>query len=595
MLCMLLTIVCAVPLQTVTVADSAVDWFAASKNVIHTFPGQGPYTGQLSSCCRAGNTPYGPLLNNANLGILLWNTVDLRRFGSNVWKNSSPVSSQVPIQRVVLGQLNQWVMGASDDDLDPLTYRLATGAEITGDATGGTHPPGFSIASGSGLISFNVPSTANAFYSTMIVISDGYCEIAVDFLMYAVQPVKYCACAPRCRTCSNNGQCAGSCTCANNNAPNFIPPSPWLSGDLPICFIPGQATSFALAAQDAIDTCNNVFIESGDLPVGAALVPRTTTYTNTRTYDFTWTPTLAQAGTYRVSFIPRDNANGIAPPTSVEIFVPASSGASALPTVTSWGPQNGESNSSAAITIDGSNFRRGIKLRCSFKKVGAPASAEVLIRPVWLNNGNRVTCIMPNETVLGGYGTRQVEVKISNFASCNMWRTLSPRFTFYGACPESTLLSGPNCSYCPAGKYQATALARDISDCSDCPAGRYGNTTGLTTPLCSGQCPPGRYGEQGSIGPQCNGTCSGGFRCPAGSSSPTAIECGAGQANPANVYCPAGSHTATTVQNGFYSTPESADPKQRSGQLPCDNTKESCVLGIRYILAETTRVCFDRL
>jgi len=493
---------------TVTVADSVADWFAATKQGTHTFPGQGPYTGQWSSCCRIGNTPAGPLLNNANAYMRQWNTVDLRRFGGNVWKNSSPVSSQVPIQTVVLGQLNQWVMGASDDDLDPLTYRLATAAEITGRSSG-SHPSGFSIAGNSGLISFNVPNRASVYYSTMIVISDGYCEIAVDFLMYAVQPVKYCACAPRCRTCSNNGQCAGSCTCANNNAPNFIPPSPWLSGGLPTCFIPGQATSFALAAQDAIDTCDNVFIASGDLPVGAALNPRTTARTNTRTYDFVWTASLAQAGTHRVSFVPLDDANGIGPPSSVELFVPSVSGGAALPNVNSWGPQNGESISSAAITMDGSNFLRGPNLRCSFKKVGAPASAEVLIRPVWLNNGNRVICVMPNEATLGNHNTRQVEIKISNFASCDVWRTLTPRFTFYDACPAGTFLSGPNCNSCPAGKYQATGNAQSASDCLDCPAGRYGATSGLTTPLCTGQCSAGYYCLQGSTRHDAS-------KCPAG-------------------------------------------------------------------------------
>lgn len=162
----------------VTVADTAADWFAASKEGTHTFPGQGPYTGQWSSCCRIGSTPAGPLTNNANQGMRMWNTVDLRTFGSNVWKNSSPVSSQVPIQTVVRSELNQWTMGSSDDDLDPLTYRLATSAEITGRSSGGSHPPGFSVASTSGLVSFNVPSSTSVYYSTMIVISDGYCEVA---------------------------------------------------------------------------------------------------------------------------------------------------------------------------------------------------------------------------------------------------------------------------------------------------------------------------------------------------------------------------------------------------------------------------------
>ncbi len=87
------------------------------------------------------------------------------------------------------------------------------------------------------------------------------------------------------------------------------------------------------------------------------------------------------------------------------------------------------------------------------------------------------------------------------------------------ACPAGTLgtfqglvsMSG-NCSgECPAGTYSLGAASR----CTPCPAGRFGNATRTTSAVCAGSCSPG-------------------FACPPGSTSPT----------PAHGECPLG-YTST--------------------------------------------------
>ena len=670
----------------------------------------------------------------------LTTTVDLRRFGSNTWKNSSPVTSQIPIQEVIAGQRNEWVMGAADDDVDPLTFSLGSASDMTGSSSDPLpHQAGASVwqvGSTSGVVAFHPPSPQNYLFCGMIKISDSYSEITVDFIMKTVQPRKYCKCTPRCQVCTSNSNCAGSCNCENNAAPVFIPPSPWVAGTgLPSCFPPGQTTTFTLGAADYIDTCDKVQVTSGDLPVGATITPQTSTPSNVKYYDFTWNPRADQSGSHRVTLVPRDDALGVGAPESISLYVPAASSLSSPPTISSWGPQSGESITATALTLDGSNFLRGPDLMCKFSYTnGAGSTHTILVRAVWLTqyNGNRVICAMPNEADLsqGNPSTsRQATVEVSNYASCDLWVNVGT-YQFFDACPPGSFLSGPNCNACPLGRYQASGNAQSAADCILCPAGRYGAVVGLTSPVCSGeciagyycppgstasnanqcpagrygdsagqqtdacsglcdagyycpsgtintnpqqlpcpagrygtpgessslcaglcsagymcpagsdsaeeqqcgavtrvcpagsgtfisvndgfystgntpttrtdqeeceagfycsggrryQCPAGRYGDQRALtSNQCTGQCDGGFICPAGSTTPTAVQCGAAVSKPATVYCPPGSTGTSPVSTGFYSTPDGPndDPKQRSGQAKCGEG-ESCVDGIRY-------------
>lgn len=66
-----------------------------------------------------------------------------------------------------------------------------------------------------------------------------------------------------------------------------------------------------------------------------------------------------------------------------------------------------------------------------------------------------------------------------------------------------------NATRCEPGRYCANGVA------SECPAGRYGAQPGLTSDICSG-------------------SCSAGYFCPAGSSSPAQFDCSDGPA----YFCP---------------------------------------------------------
>ena len=78
--------------------------------------------------------------------------------------------------------------------------------------------------------------------------------------------------------------------------------------------------------------------------------------------------------------------------------------------------------------------------------------------------------------------------------------------------------------------------------------------------------PAGSYGDtQGLSEEACQGFCSGGYRCSAGSKSSTALACGG-----ATYYCPPGTGAvANSVSDGYYSTPETGSTDHRTGQSQC--------------------------
>ena len=115
---------------------------------------------------------------------------------------------------------------------------------------------------------------------------------------------------------------------------------------------------------------------------------------------------------------------------------------------------------------------------------------------------------------------------------------------------------------CPAGSY------RRGPQCLLCPSGTYGARDGLVSPTCDGlcspgfycpagstrptqvRCPAGRYGRlPGSENDQCTGESAPGFFALPGSTSATQNRCGG-----PNYYCPAGSGHRIEVTRGWYTT-----------------------------------------
>ena len=104
------------------------------------------------------------------------------------------------------------------------------------------------------------------------------------------------------------------------------------------------------------------------------------------------------------------------------------------------------------------------------------------------------------------------------------------------ACPVGTFgsssgLSVATCSgLCLAGYFGGTA-AQTANTCTGlCDCGTFGSATGLSVSTCSGLCDAGSFGLPSTVRTtsSCDGQCSMGFYCPAGSCSATQYACPAG-------------------------------------------------------------------
>jgi hypothetical protein len=94
----------------------------------------------------------------------------------------------------------------------------------------------------------------------------------------------------------------------------------------------------------------------------------------------------------------------------------------------------------------------------------------------------------------------------------------------YACLPGST---NATAAVCGAGQYSLAGSGV----CTNCSAGTYGSSTGLSTVGCSGLCAAGRFGSVSGLSSSssCEGACTAGYACPAGSTNATAVMCGIGQ------------------------------------------------------------------
>ncbi|KAA0172796.1 hypothetical protein FNF27_05776 [Cafeteria roenbergensis] len=551
---------------TVSSLSMTDDWIVGSTPAIkHTYS-VSTATAYFRGCCRIAMK--GPLSNRD------WNvqtTVDLNPTPQG-WINDSPVSSGLPIVDIFTGVTNTWTVPASDDDGDQLTYRLATAAETTAKSTGG-NPAGMVVSGG--VVQWSPSETG--LYGAQVIIADPYSSIAVDFIVRVKEP--------------EGSICHGG----ENANPTFIQPSPWVDASLPTCFVPNMATPFTIRAEDSADTCDKLTIQSGSLPAGATLTK--TSGTNPVDYRFSWTPQTSDAGNHLVCFIAQDEVGGFSSQECVTLYVP--NAAAGVPTISSTSPSQGETTGSTAITLKGTNFERGSGLYCRFTFEDIPD--KTLVQAIYVST-TEIVCLAPKQP--SGAGTK-LTLEVSNLASCDVWVTaLNNVDFFYKACPPGSTMSGPTCSECPKGTYQAGGSAGGEDECSDCPAGRYGDSLGLKSPLCSGECPKGyycpagtssrnehpcpagtygsttgltssacsgltsagyystgggtsatqypcaagRYGSGGQTNSQCSGPCPPGKYCPQGTASGSGPDCGA-----ASTYCPEGSASPLLVEEGYYS------------------------------------------
>ncbi|WP_417592369.1 T9SS type A sorting domain-containing protein [Owenweeksia hongkongensis] len=268
----------------VTSINPVDDWFFGEWKDTLTLPSDtAHYMLAYGGCCRISS-----LINNSDDDFRSESIVTPCKKG-----NDSPVSTQIPIVKLPKGvAVNSFMVAATDPNVDPVSYRLATTAEASGVAFV-SNPVGFSITSG-GMASFSTVGKATGdLYNAFVYITDtAGASTMADFLIEIVD---------------------------SSAAPIFdyaITPSP------ASCFEvkPGDTVKFTVKAFDP-DAGDSVFISAVGLPAGAVLAPALPTPGgNPDSVVFTWYPSAADIGTTVISFTAEDTS-GVSTSTSVCIVV----------------------------------------------------------------------------------------------------------------------------------------------------------------------------------------------------------------------------------------------------------------------------------
>jgi hypothetical protein len=269
---------------TITSINAAEDWFFGEVTYTHAYSQPGIYDVSFQGCCRISI-----LQNNQDESFRVHTSVDVGN-GAN-----STVSTVSPIVDMIVGNPSaSFIIPTIDPDGHTLTFRLANADEAAGTGNSYEQPTGLSVNSSTGVVSFStVGKTVGDLYTTQVIISNGVSEIAVDFIIRIVD-------AP-----------AGT-------PPYFVyPPTPADNSTLNVNV--GQLLSFNVKAQDD-DAGSSVTLTIVGLPLGASTTPDLPATDQPVTTQFNWTPVVADAGTYILTFKATDN-DGASVLTTVNIVV----------------------------------------------------------------------------------------------------------------------------------------------------------------------------------------------------------------------------------------------------------------------------------
>ena len=284
---------------------------AIDTTITHTYGGDGPYTAKIENCCRISpcDTPNAHL-NNPDNGYRVATVVT---FGGD---DSSPVSSLPPIIQCPENGVCSFTVPASDNEVDPLSFRLSTSTEAGFDVTNGTAPgPGLgqpgppacpnaaAIDSSTGVYTWDTSgcrlagsplpeppaggcnnASLNSLYSTQVVVEEASksTEVAVDFLVQLL-PV---------------------CPQFNSVPPEFdTPPTPLCGTGLSVN--PGQSLSFTVQATDA-DANDSVSLNAAGIPGGAVMTPQLPQSGDPVSSSLSWTPTAGDLGQHVITFTATD-------------------------------------------------------------------------------------------------------------------------------------------------------------------------------------------------------------------------------------------------------------------------------------------------
>lgn len=258
-----------------TSINATQDWFFGSYEATWTFPATvalpSDYRIEFNSCCRIQSLLGGndsPSTGTGQYSLITRSKVTLRAA-----VNGPPSAATLPIYQIVRGQLNQFQIPASDAEGDGITFSIPT-PSLTESGLNVSTPPGLTL-SAAGLVSWNPAAT-------------------LPLGLYAMQA-----------RMTDNTTGAFSTIDLTFNVASAVgqPPTVKLNGNatpLTISTLANQPVAFTVAASDPENTPVILFVTG--LPAGATLAPQLPMTAVNPSTTFTWTPTLAQAGTYVVNF-----------------------------------------------------------------------------------------------------------------------------------------------------------------------------------------------------------------------------------------------------------------------------------------------------
>ncbi len=250
--------------------------------ITHTYTSDGPFTANISSCCRITN------LSNPNENYIVSSPV---RFNIN---NSSPVSGLPPIVNAPVDTPNfSFQMPAVDAEGDALTFRLATANE-----SGIVAPIQGLTVNSTGLVQWNTNGKiVGQLWTTQIVIEERRNGVligssAVDFILRIVDSLGF---APECVLPAETNYTVSA----------------------------GQPVTFEIGTHD-LDSGDTLSLNTGGLPAGATMTPSLPLQgPSGMSSTFNWTPPVSVAGSSFVVAYTVTDQTGQADQCSVNITVRA--------------------------------------------------------------------------------------------------------------------------------------------------------------------------------------------------------------------------------------------------------------------------------
>src|SRR3989344_4724527 len=287
----------------VTAYDMVSDWVIAvaidpntsNPGIVHTYASinnnGAPWNASIDSCCRIST-----LANNPDGGYRVETLIDL------LVATQSPVSSLQPIVSCPQNSICNYVVpGADTTPNTTLVWRLANASEDGGI----TQPPGLSINSTTGLVSWNTTGIAlGSLWATQAIIQNynvttgaQRTKVGVDYLVKIV----------------------GAGTPPSISPPTDPSQPPVCNTTVPV--FAGSTVSFSVSAFDP-DSNDLVTLNSAGLPGTALLTPALPISGNPVSSTFSWTPTDADIGAHVINITASDTG-GLQTQCPVTIVVKA--------------------------------------------------------------------------------------------------------------------------------------------------------------------------------------------------------------------------------------------------------------------------------